>query len=314
MTRPIVTAASSRENGIADTDPRTGGFARVARLIAGRTTDLIAIGVVLIGSLAFGRQAIIWWRTEPDEITHPQVIAEQSDPWGAAPVEIEFGDAPLAVSRETVAGEREAALARLTTECRALAENPEAVVLESPAGDAMLARLSTLTPIESEPGQWSVYRLEDQFSLVVAVCNRTAKEARSAASQPGLICFGMAVPAGESQWTLFLFRGANGVASGGGLSSSDFVPDGFKRLLALRGVQGELLAGVAGQGSAESWRASLESKLHARGWNIRGEWSIVDRTWSAQFGRTNADESGALSVVMTSNGDNDWTGLIHQSP
>jgi len=174
--------------------------------------------------------------------------------------------------------------------------------------------LSKVTPVASAPGIWSVYRLDEQFSLVAAVRNGSLAKAGGAVSTARLLCFGLAVPANDSEWTLFLFRGVKESTFEGEFPSNNLIPDGFRRLLSLRSQQGELVTGVAGRGHAESWKKSLESKLQSRAWQLQGSWSEVDRTWSAQFARVGADDDGVLSVVMTSDGHNGWTGLIHQSP
>jgi hypothetical protein len=97
-------------------------FRGLAKRIAGRTTDLIAIGVVLVGGLTLGRQVLEWWRTDPPEtVAATNALPGTAGPWGAAntPVQLEFGEYPLALRRETIAGDREAAMTALVSACRA---------------------------------------------------------------------------------------------------------------------------------------------------------------------------------------------------
>src|SRR5262245_3978280 len=41
------------------------GFGDIARRMTSRTTDLIAIAIVAVASLTFGRQILHWWHTPP---------------------------------------------------------------------------------------------------------------------------------------------------------------------------------------------------------------------------------------------------------
>src|SRR5262245_20311681 len=80
----------------------------VSRKIARRTTDLIAVGVVLIGGLSIGRQVVEWWRDEPAQgAAAPQ--ASGIDPTGDGPLRLEFGDYPLAMERQTIVGDQDSA-------------------------------------------------------------------------------------------------------------------------------------------------------------------------------------------------------------
>lgn len=310
----MISRSDDDDRPVTGTEPLPKGLAGIARRIARRTTDLIVVGIVLIGGLTFGRQAVEWWRAEPEAMSPGPATADSLSPWNAAPVEIEFGNAPLSLTRMTVAGDQEAAMNRLTAECRKIAEDPAGMLLESPAAEAIVSRLSKLAPVESGPGGWSVYRLDDPFPLVAAVRQGPPSEGEADLKPPRLICFGVAVSAAASESTLFLFRGAEGESTDDAwLHTSEFVPEGFHRLLGLRGQNGEYLVGITGRTEPADWQASLEAKLRARGWGLRGNWSVAERTCSAKFGRQ-GDDGGTLNVVMTSDEAGGWTGLIHQSP
>jgi hypothetical protein len=124
----------------------------------------------------------------------------------------------------------------------------------------------------------------------------------------------MAVPAGESHWTLFLFRGSDSPAAEESLRTSDLVPQGFRRLLGLRGQTGELILGISGKGVADDWKKSLETTFEERGWRRSGEWLLANRSWSAEFVSRDSTDVTTWRIVMTSDGNDGWTGLIQHAP
>src|SRR5262245_36752603 len=91
----------------------------IARRIASRTTDLIAIGVVLAAALSFGREIVVWWRAEPPTVTIDAAAEAPAALWetpGAA-VTLDFGDRPLSLARQSVSGEHDRALEALLGAC-----------------------------------------------------------------------------------------------------------------------------------------------------------------------------------------------------
>src|SRR5262249_9410637 len=107
--------ATARENA-GRKPPST--FADVARRTTSRTTDLIAIAIVLVASLTLGRQVLRWWQAEPPA---PNAAAEAgpASAWevGSAPLLLEFGDMPLAMTRQAIRGDEETAVDALVARC-----------------------------------------------------------------------------------------------------------------------------------------------------------------------------------------------------
>ena len=74
-----------------------------------RTTDLIAISIVAVAALTFGRQILEWWHAAP--ATSPSANSQSPVTQPAwedrlQPVALEFGDLPLSMTRQTILGDR----------------------------------------------------------------------------------------------------------------------------------------------------------------------------------------------------------------
>ncbi|MDB5391990.1 MAG: hypothetical protein JWM11_7636 [Planctomycetaceae bacterium] len=76
----------------------------LARRISSRTTDLLAIAIVLVGSLALGRQVLEWWRAVAPPILDGGPLAGLETDMGGdgQPVELEFADSPFRLIRQTL--------------------------------------------------------------------------------------------------------------------------------------------------------------------------------------------------------------------
>src|SRR5262245_31208362 len=96
----------------------------VAKKISGRTTDFLAICIVLVASLTTGSQIVSWWQAAPPAVVPATDPALAAPGWedDLQPVDLEFGDLPLALTRQIVIGDREAAVEALARHCQAAAE------------------------------------------------------------------------------------------------------------------------------------------------------------------------------------------------
>ena len=55
------------------------GLGDVARRMISRTTDLIAIGIVVVASLSLGRQVLVWWHTAPPTRAAAEIGSNSAD-------------------------------------------------------------------------------------------------------------------------------------------------------------------------------------------------------------------------------------------
>lgn len=333
---PVVPFMSIDASKTDPTSPRAaeskGGFGALARRITGRTTDLIAIGLVLVGGLTMGRQLVQWWNA-PAEM--PILQGEDAtggllaDP-GAA-VRLRFGDAPLAMTRETLAGNREAAMARLIAGCREAAENagpprdaPDAgefallaatehaaAVVEKPAAEKAVAKESPAEkPLAEEPGGWGVFRLEDRLSMIVATKVFPSAEGSEGPAWRRVVAFGFALPLDTDQWALYSFAEAT-LRSG---QAADFpeieLPPGARRSLALQDQGGGGMIGFGGAGDPAAWRKHFEEALGAGGWVLAGPWRTGGDSDSATFVPRDRSKGGSIGVHVSGDPKTERSGLI----
>jgi hypothetical protein len=290
-------------------------FSTVARRVTSRTTDLIAIGVVLVGGLSMGRQVVEWWQAEPPSVA----ISGAADvhPWGAgeSPVELEFGDYPLALRRQIISGDRETALAALAEACRLSLETDRRT--ELPAGEAadrMLAHTASLTPVVESAGKWQIFRLEDRFSLVLGVrlLQGAGKEDNSETKR--LACWGLAAPFDDTSWTLYLFQppisGKTAVAR---TPEIPLPPEG-RRLLALRGADGGSLVGFSGEGLPQDWMTFFDDKLRTQGWSAGSGWTSGKGAWSARFESDEKNRGAQVTIEFSRDASGGLMGLIQIDP
>ncbi|MSR59654.1 MAG: hypothetical protein EXS05_18765 [Planctomycetaceae bacterium] len=294
--------------------PGATGISALARRISSRTTDLIAIAVVLIGGLSIGRQLIEWWRADPE--TGVPVVANESEtnPWGsgAAPVLLEFGDAPLALSRQSVSGDREAALTQLVARCQAAvkgARQPTPLVHD--AAESLVARTAALQPVAEEPGVWRVFRLDEHFPLVLGV--RRFPEAENDRATPPwrLVCWGLAVPMGDANWTIYIFLASDAAE---GATPEFALPPGSRRILGLRSDAGDALIAFSGRGNVEQWMAFFDREFEQRGLSAREGWQVAASVWSARFGSTQTRPGRQIEVGFSRDATGGLTGLIQVAP
>jgi hypothetical protein len=279
----------------------------VAKKITGRTTDLLAICIVLGASLTFGSQIVSWWHAAPppNSAADPALAAPG---WNDAlqPVDLEFGDLPVALTRQSILGDQAAAIEALVRHCQSAVKDSTAA--PGPADDVeirLLNRVAELTPAAEEPGAWQVFVADERFPLVVGV----RPSAPAAPKRPGhsgsnggvdgqsagdraarrLVCYGLAMPVGERTWTVFIVKGSpagqTSPASPGNIS----LPPGAARTLSLRDERGSLLLGFSGNGDPEEWIRFYEDQCSKCGWARSAAWSQGNESWAARFARRDGD-------------------------
>ena len=161
----------------------------VARRITSRTTDLLAVSVVLVASLTFGRQILQWWHASPPDAGVSGDALLPAPGWEdeRQSLSLEFGDLPLALTRQVVMGDRAAAVAALVGHCRAGAIDAKCPVHEpDEAEQRLIEKVAGLKPVAEQAGEapavtpvagknretagdWQVYVVDERFTLVVAV-------------------------------------------------------------------------------------------------------------------------------------------------
>jgi hypothetical protein len=293
-------------------------FADVARRTTSRTTDLIAIAIVLVASLTLGRQVLRWWQAEPPA-PNAAAKAGPAPAWeaGSAPLLLEFGDMPLAMTRQAIRGDQETAVDALVARCWGEAQRAGRPNHEpDQAEKRLLDRIAGLEPVIEEPAVCRVYVIDERFPMVAAVgpvgvapgergeqvprttpARRTDPQAPSAplhpaGSVPRLLCWGMALPLGNSAWTLYIFR----QSPAKNRPDSDFLdvplPPGAKRNLSLRDLHGGGLIGFSTSAPANTLVKFYDDWFNRQGWAQAEEWQTGQGVWTARF-RSSGSGAGA---------------------
>ena len=338
--REINRLETERNVPASDRGPKPSSLGDVARRISSRTTDFVAICIVLVASLTLGRQVQHWWHAERPSPT-AAVDAEFPGPaWDdeLRPLSLEFGDLPLALTRQMVIGDQTAAVDALVRHCRAAAEAAECPGHEpDDAERRLLDKIAGLTAVESSDAEtgkdWQVYVIDERFTMVAAV--RRFPDSGAGVSPPEgqagrlhdkpatadranetarglvrLVCWGIAMPAGEKAWTLYLFRGSPvGSTSPSGLSNLP-LPPGAQRNLSVRDERGGQVLGFSGSGSAQNWMTFYDDWFAGQGWSNPDRWSTGTETWSARFSKPGVPKAGRVEIRFAADGKGDLTGIL----
>ena len=297
----------------ADSDAR--GFIRVAKRLAGWTSNLLVSAVVLVVGLAFGRQLTSWWafdaQSRPESVLRGRLV-------GPGPLgddgrlhQLEFGDVPIRLGRRTIAGDTDAVLAALRTECRRAVEQGSPTRREpGPEERKMLEGTAGMVPVEQVPGKWRMYQLDRPLPLVaVTDAGDRTGTAEGEPTAGRVLCWGFAFPAGEggAEWTLFTGLPADGLAASAAGPLGLPMPPGAQRQMLVQGEDGGGVLLFSGPGEAAHWQSSLDAWFRQHGWVADDGWRTVGgaqhRRYADSDGRCAAEVlmevQGELRVMLT---------------
>lgn len=297
----------------------------LSRRIARRTTDLIAIGLIVAAGLTVAQRLIVWWKTDPAEgSSDPQYLfaAEALTPWGIGPggAAIDLGELPLTLHRETFVGDREEASDRLRAACREMLTSVDGALVDSlpPPTDAerkLLRRLETHVTAETDPQhRWELHELSIPLGMVLGVwCGDVTSPPTGIPPEPSarLICWGLVLPIDDRAWTILrVTPRSSGLAS----ASGDWpLPPLTRRGLALRDAVGGGLITFTGDASPLVWRTHFEQVARQRGWKLLTDWNTTATAWSAAWSLSSGDQLLRIDLQFTRT-EAGWSGLIHISP
>lgn len=335
-------SVSSPPSG-AKVDPTPGGMARVGRLLAGRTTDLLGIAIVLIAGLTMGRQVIEWWRTDPTKHTSPLDGGQHSPlTWGAngAAVSLEFGDHPCAIMRRTFHGSNVDALSVLWADCRELLDHPDSPHRPLDASErTMLEQLAHITPDEEEPGTWQLYQIADAFGVVIGTRNFAdntdqKSEVRGQRSDPTsdhdpqstihdppsstlhppfplrrVVCWGFAFPFSKDEWVLYTFHSASKAGPIPDLPTPPLPPQG-RRVLSLRDERGGSIVSLTGVGQSAEWSRFYDAWFAGQKWKRDADWQQVGNVRQARFRRHVGERAVTADLQIVEEQSGRLTGLL----
>jgi hypothetical protein len=293
------------------------GFGDIARKITSRTTDLIAIGIVVVASLTLGRQVLVWWHAEPLTRAAAEMASRTGPAWDnpSQPLSLEFADLPMAMTRQVVVGDRNAMVAALVEHCETAAKRGLKPWRERDAAeDRLLARIESLRPVAEEAGVWQVYVFDERLPMAAAVRRFAAASDDAASEGPRLVCWAMAMPAGNEAWNLYVFRGtANGRPAS--VDRADVpLPPGARRNLSLRDERGSSIVGFSGRGDDGEWIRFYDDWFADRGWSSGEGWLKSAAACSARFDERRGSAGRRAEIQFARDGNGELSGLLQVVP
>jgi len=307
--------ASATNHAGTDSAGKVTGWNQLARRMSSRTTDLLAMAIILIAGLGLGHQILEWWRAEPSEAAGLESSLLPSENWGTndRPVELNLGDSPWRLIRQTVTtGGEPAALDVLRNRCRTLLQQPPDKQLPRTAGieltSELRAVLSRLEPEVSQPGDWRIYLLDQFPRMVLGIRDGQTPDASR------LVCWGLVLHSLGGGWTTCCFEPSETPSM---TASSELaklaLPHGGRRVLAMSEPGQGGLIHWTGTGSLDEWQQHLEQELARLGWGRLGDWNATDHTSSARFGQ----QSEHLEIQIQAQGEEvtailSWISLLQK--
>jgi hypothetical protein len=292
------------------------GFGEVARRMTSRTTDLIAIGIVVVASLTLGRQVLVWWHAAPPDGRAAAAATASKPVWDDPnqPMALEFGDFPLAMIRQIIVGDREAAMAAMVVRCAEAARQAGGPWRErEEAEDQLLIRIQKLKPVAEEAGVWSVYVFDEHVPMAAAVRQFPAALDHSASQGPRLVCWGMAMPAGNEAWNLYFLQGAGSGRARPADRADIPLPPGARRNLSFRDEHGGLLVGFSGREEAGKWVHFYDDWFSSRDWSPGG-WQTGTGAWSARFDEPGGSSGRRVEIQFAEDRFGELSGLLQVVP
>ncbi|MES2791360.1 MAG: hypothetical protein V4719_17215 [Planctomycetota bacterium] len=306
-------------------------WSRLARRISSRTTDLLAIGIVVVVSLTMGRQILEWWRADAPAVLDLGPLDNASAEWGAGsrPVALEFGNSPLSMTRQMVStGGVEAALSSVRERCQqALVSIGEPDGPPDMSEVEQLEALALLSPDVQQPG-WQLFSLDGGMAAVVGVKTFGGKPGNLDPASPSgrrrVVCWGLVFP-GLSQgvWTAYTFvRRPKDVSQPSALSPVDFdlsrmeLPPECQRTVLMQEAGQAGLLGFRGRLDPAVWQRHFESWLQVRGWKLAEPWTHPATGWSGRFVSSKSDSANesTIQIHFYQHNAQQGVGLIHWLP
>lgn len=271
----------------------------LARLISSRTTDLLAIAIVLIGGITLGRQMLTWWHEDVPAVLDVGPLENLDTEWGAnsQPVSMEFGSSQVQLTRQQFeTGGPRVALDAVRQRCQELlvASGPP----ESPADQAeveQLDALAKLTPDVEQPGRWQLFTLGGGLVAVVGVKTFDGPTGNLDRASPSatrrVICWGLVFPGlSPGAWTAYTFARRPGTVlqspaappAGFELSGIE-LPDGCQRTVLMQEAGQTGLLGFRGRLDPAAWQRHFAGWLQTRGWKQVSSWEQQSGGWSSRF-------------------------------
>lgn len=256
------------------------GWPLAAQRLAGWTSNLLVLAVVSVVGLTFGRQLTSWWAV--DSHRSPETVTGAArtlplEPLGGEQIlhQLEFGNLPLRLGRQTLSGTKDAAFTALRGQCRAAAERGVGATRDpGPEERKMLQGITGLAPVDEAAGVWKMYQVDGPLPLVVVTDSRGAPAGGDEAETPParVLAWGLALPgATGSEWTLFTCVPTSGLPASAADPLAMPMPPGATREMSVHSEDGGGMLVLGGTGDPDAWLAALDTWFREHGWSADDE-------------------------------------------
>ena len=303
---------------------RTLTWYELGRRMTSRTTDLLAIGIVVVVSLTMGRQILQWWGTDAPQVLDMGPLDNSNSEWGAGsrPVTLEFGNSPLTMTRQVIAqGGPQGALNAVREHCQQIlvTAGPPDTPPDRAERDQLQA-LRSLTPDIEQPGKWQLFSLGGAMATVVGIKTFSGLTGNLDRASPSavrrVICWGLVFPGlNQGSWTTYTFvRRQGGVWSASGFDLSQLaLPAGCQRTVLMQEAGQTGLLGFQGRMDTAAWQSHFDRWSQAHEWTQVDPWTRHADGWSSRYVSHSANESTIQIQFHLQNSDQ-GVGLIHWLP
>jgi len=296
------------------------GFATVAKRISSWTTNGLLTAIVLLAGLGFGRQILTWWAADASAAGNTALgsVMDALGDRGQLSM-IQFGDNCWSLRRRSIRGDKSKAIEQLRAACReVLRAEPSTAQPPQAEEEKFLTSLTETMPIDQKPNQWRLYEFHAALPMAVGLARpiRTVEQASSSA--PGnlaragyrVVTWGIAVPTGETQWTLCIFQSAIPSKEGNaGLVDVPLPPGGHQTLLMQAG--GGRTVALSGPDRPRRWKQFYDDWFVRRGWQPAAGWRSFGAAWTARFAAP--DRGGSIDIHFGPDGRGGLSGLLLMS-
>lgn len=245
--------------------PTAPSFGSLAKRIRSRTTDLLAIAVILVGGFAVGSQVSRLWDDEPNPVPTGKTTGRPTLFDSNEPVELDFGNSPFSIQRTAFAGTREDASVELVAKCGRAAESATGPAHAMTPGERrLLQTLAKAEPVAEHDGR-KLYRINGPI-IMASVTGRVATngDSKRAVAETRVICWGLAFPVGEKRWIMYVFTPRREGRSAGN-SMEIPLPESATPVLTIRGGYG-LTRSFRSTESVDAVRTYFEKWFQTNGW------------------------------------------------
>ncbi|HSG71196.1 MAG TPA: hypothetical protein VLA12_12315 [Planctomycetaceae bacterium] len=321
---PLSSSETVEPQQPANSEKSKPGLTGLGKRIASRTTDLVAVGILLIAGLSMGGSVIRWWNTEPEDLTlqSSQAFVDRLIPpdWESGlPVGIAVGNSTLGMERAELSGPREEIEQMLSEEILTRCER--ATIPNAPPDERetrMLESLETVKPVRTIPEGVRVYLKDGPLIWCVGLKSSSSggqSPNQSDVSDSRVVCWGFAFPSGfdSARWSVWLMWPGGDRQNSSEYDWRGVLPDSSVCSLALTSPHGHVLLAFTGTGSHSVWSKELESRFREREFVLENVWKSGSNGLTGRFiSRRNGSERVAFVQVSVSI-DNQFRGLIQIS-